>query len=483
MKRLPAFRLADPAFDAGTPFQLELREGSWLVLEVLRSLPGRRLVVRARQDVSSDEEDRVLKLFFGRGHRRYLRRERRGLDRLSVAGLKVPERKGEIAEPGLSGLILEYLPDARPVRETDREAVEAIAGYFGRLHAAGYRQSDPHLANFVISGGTVYAIDGDGVRRCRGPFRTARERANLAMLAAQRSPEADAGLAGLLASYGDGRNSPRGRDTDRRHPAEGSHPAPPPGAFQVALDRARRKRMRSYLKKTLRDCSEFMVSRGARRHTYALRGRGEQALETVLEAVDGAKGHLGGAGALFSGEVLKAGNSATVVRTGPPRPVVIKRYNIKNARHALRRMLRRQPRFRRSWMYGQLLGFLKVPVARPLALVEERRGFWRGVAWLVLEDLEGSHLAAEAAGSGLSDARIEEVVELFRRLRSFGLSHGDTKATNFLIHHGRVHLIDLDAMDFSERGLARDVRRFLDNWNAADRGRFEAAFRQAGLLS
>ena len=467
MNRLPASRLADLPGTASVPFLLDLQAGGWLVLQVLRSLPGRRLVVLARQEDTPDARPVVLKLFFGRGHLRYLRRERRGLDRMTLAGLRVPERRQVISEPDLSGLVLEHLPDARPGAETDRAALETIAGYFGRLHGAGFLQSDPHLANFVVSGGRVYAVDGDGIRRWRGPFRGVRERTNLAFLAAQRGPEEDAGLPGMLAAY----SQERGR------------PAPPLHAFRTALARARRARMRKYLKKTLRDCSEFAVSRGFRRHTYALRGTGEGAVANMLGTIaypDGMKEEGTG---FLPGEVLKAGNSATVIRTAAPDPAVVKRYNLKNARHALRRMLRRRPRYRRAWMYGHLLHFLQIPTARPLALVEERRGPWRGVAYLMQEDLQGPDLAAEAAGSGLSDARMEEVVEIFRRLNSFGLCHGDTKASNFLIHRGRVHLIDLDAMCFSGRGSARDVNRFLENWTGTERERFEAVFRQAGLLS
>ena len=67
-------------------------------------------------------------------------------------------------------------------------------------------------------------------------------------------------------------------------------------------------------------------------------------------------------------------------------------------------------------------------------------------------------------------------------LRSAGLCHGDTKASNFIVYQDRVHLIDLDAMRMAARGFEDDVARFLDNWPAPERRRFEAAFGQAGLL-
>ena len=52
-----------------------------------------------------------------------------------------------------------------------------------------------------------------------------------------------------------------------------------------------------------------------------------------------------------------------------------------------------------------------------------------------------------------------------------GLVHGDTKATNFVDVGGVIHLIDLDAMRAPRtqaglrRGIARDLERFIANWN------------------
>jgi aspartate/methionine/tyrosine aminotransferase len=63
-----------------------------------------------------------------------------------------------------------------------------------------------------------------------------------------------------------------------------------------------------------------------------------------------------------------------------------------------------------------------------------------------MEDLGGRDLASEVAASGCPDALADEVAGLFVLLKRSGITHGDTKATNFLIHEDRVHLIDLDAM-------------------------------------
>lgn len=192
---------------------------------------------------------------------------------------------------------------------------------------------------------------------------------------------------------------------------------------------------------------------------------------------------------LFAGaDVLKAGNSATVVRsTIGSHTYVIKRYNVKNLWHGIRRTLKRQSRFRLAWCNGHRLAFLRVPTARPVALVERRIGPVRGVAYLVMKDLGDGNLVTEVAEKGLSERVVTEVTELFCGLQAAELIHGDMKATNFLCADAGtsagVCLIDLDGMHEGSAGFGRDVQRFLANWdNQPDvQETFRQAFTTAGL--
>lgn len=473
MKQLNAADLVTVTGDFATPFRLTLSAAgeseTWECEAILRVLAGRRIVVRARTLAAQgeylleeDAPERILKLFIGREHRRYFERERRGLAWLAAAGLPVPEISREIHTPGLSGLIIEYLPGADVVPPEDQTAVEGVAVLLGRMHEAGLWQADLHLKNFVLCDEALFAIDGDGVKRRANPLPMARGLEDLALLAAQRPPREDGRAAGLVAAYGGAR---KGLE------------APAAAEFRAKLDSARRGRMTRYLKKSFRDCSEFSVTRDEDFRYFAVRGQGERVLAALK-----ADGRLSPGEEFLSVEAVKQGNSATLVRTDATIPVIIKRYNIKNLQQGVRRMLRPLPRYRRAWMMGQLLRFLDLPTARPMALIEERRGLLPGVAYLVMEDLGSTDLATEVAQSGLDTSRCEEVGRLFFELERAGLTHGDTKATNFLIHDGRVQLIDLDAMRLGRRGFARDLDRFLENWKEAERGAFETAFRVAGLL-
>ncbi|MDH3644950.1 MAG: hypothetical protein OES38_22790, partial [Gammaproteobacteria bacterium] len=90
----------------GEPGSQPLTVDSIQCLEVLRLLPGRRLVARARVGATQC----VAKLFFGDGARRYYDRERRGLQRIKDCGVPTPELLGCISLPDGAGfgLLLEW---------------------------------------------------------------------------------------------------------------------------------------------------------------------------------------------------------------------------------------------------------------------------------------------------------------------------------------------------------------------------------------
>lgn len=437
-----------PPGDAGRDqVRLECRE-------VLRLLPGRRLVTR----VTVAGRPAILKLFVGPGARRYWARERRGCRLLAAAGVATPGILAELRDPAdgaagahrAHGLLLEYLAEARPVSPDDAGSVERAAGQLARLHAAGCRHGDLHLDNFlaVPGGGTVYFVDGDGVRRCWSgvPGRRAC-RNDLGVLCAQRPPLADDRLSGVYAAYA----------RERGWPTGGEGFADSVARLAATTRAQRRRRLHRYLAKAQRECSEYVRRRSWRHYLLAVREAWDEALAGFVEDPE----------AVFrGGEILKAGNSATVARVYlGGRARIVKRYNLKGPWHTVRRVLKPVARFRLAWLNGQRLHMLAIPTARPLALLERRWGPLRGVAYLVMEDLGDLDLGSEVAARGLSETRLAQVVEIFRALQAAGLSHGDTKASNFLVGPAGVAVIDLDAMGEGVAGQARDRRRFLANFD------------------
>jgi tRNA A-37 threonylcarbamoyl transferase component Bud32 len=439
--------------------------------QVLRLLPGRRLV--ARVEVAG--RSAVIKLFLGARAERYCRREARGCAWMAAAGVTTPAVLAELKDPGGRGgggtaraLLFEYLPGARPVSVADDAGVAAAALQLARLHQAGCRHRDLHLHNFLElpDTGEVFVIDGDGVVRRSGaaPLDEGRSRTDLAVLCAQRPPLADGALPEVYRSYA------AGRGWSDQDPA-------PQVALAAATRRQRRVRVRRYLKKAQRDCTEYRQQRTWRCWTVAVRDAWDSDLAAFVANPEAP---------FQAAPTLKSGHSATVIRAHlGSRRCVIKRYNLKGPWHAMRRVLKPTARFRRAWLNGQRLHFLGIPTARPLALVERRFGPVRGVAYLVMEDLGDRDLAGEATEADLSEPRLAQLVELFRALEAAGLVHGDTKASNFLITSDAVALVDLDAMHPAGRRGNRDLTRFLANFadRPALRERLCQAFAAAGLVA
>jgi tRNA A-37 threonylcarbamoyl transferase component Bud32 len=177
-----------------------------------------------------------------------------------------------------------------------------------------------------------------------------------------------------------------------------------------------------------------------------------------------------------AGAALKRGNTATVASVEVAgRALAIKRYNIKNAAHALSRAWR-PSRAWHSWREAHRLRFLGIDTPTPRALVEERLGPLRRRAWFVADFHPGRNLLELLAPWVDAEAPPPEVGEallrLIAKLRQWRISHGDFKATNLLWDEasGRVVVIDLDAMTQHvgaaayERAWRRDRARLLANW-------------------
>lgn len=415
------------------PCRLVLGDDSELAIDRwLRVLPGKRLTGAGRH------ADRAVlaKLFIDRtGSGRHRERERRGIDALIANGIATPRplAAGTLADGG-DFLLTEFIDDASILAQDD-PLLEAAFATLGRMHACGLVHDDPHLGNFLVRGDALYVLDGDAVRAGATPDEML---GNLALLIAQLPPDRDA--APLLAAY------------RRGHPAATFDPA----RLHGEVGRMRRRRLDDYLGKCLRDCSLFQVERRWDRFVAVARDEADF-LAPLLADPDRW---------IERGTPLKQGHTATLALVGHGgRQLVIKRYNIKSAGHALSRAWR-PSRAWHAWREAHRLRFLGIPTPRPLALIERRVGPLRGRAWLVTDYCAGTSLAQLP----LDEAIMRAAGELFRRLVAARITHGDLKASNLLWHDGRIHLVDLDATrqhareGAFRRAWQRDRARFLRNW-------------------
>ena len=169
---------------------------------------------------------------------------------------------------------------------------------------------------------------------------------------------------------------------------------------------------------------------------------------------------------------LKKGNSSTVIRIKiDEHDLVVKRYNIKNISHRLRRFLR-PSRALHSWKSAHLLQMLGIATPMPVAILERRFGYFRSKAYFVYEHIDGPN-AIDFFNHGNEQQKLvvaKRILDIFKNLAIAKISHQDMKGTNIIIHQEHPVLVDLDAMSMHisrrrfVRAHQRDISIFLENW-------------------
>jgi len=451
--RTPALPMNLALADAAGPAELQL-------LTLLRVLPGQRYVGagvwRGRPVLA--------KLLVGPKAARHFQRELAGVRLLAEQGLTTPLLLADGLQDGEGGwLLFELLENAQslgdawaevealPALADEQSAVlgEALAA-IGQLHAKGLWQEDLHLDNLLRHDGKLYLIDGAGIRveQAGKPLSRQKVLENLGVFFAQLPRELEPFTEELSVYY---------------LLSNGEHGLPME-ALQKQIDRIRGWRLKDFMSKVGRECSLFSVKDGAFALS-AFRREEEPAMTPVLAQADAL---------LDQGHLYKTGGAASVAKVDVAgRPLVIKRYNIKNFSHWLKRFWR-PSRAWHSWREGNRLRFLGIATPKPLALLEQRFFWLRRKAYLVTEYLPGPDIIESffcfVESGDVPSPYLEALNLLFAQLIRERISHGDLKGHNVFWHEDRWALIDLDAMcqhssaaSFAT-AFARDRARFMRNW-------------------
>lgn len=437
--------LAKAGIDLTVPFQIDVRLDPDMDIgdatvqtlhfgQLARVLPQRRI-----SGIATCEGQTVFaKIFYGRQARRYWGRELNGA--ALMAGSEAPTASviGQGATVDESGYVVVYraLANAEGLDEKDIDEIIDAVRCLARMHDANLIQTDPHLNNFVRSEGVVYAVDADSLRRAQ---LIRHHITNLAAMLGQRAPQFDDQIEQIWDIYA----AQRGEYVARMGSAE---------QLRKSTFKARQSRVRRYLKKTQRECTEFVQRPKFTRDFLCDRKHWPRLQRFMVFPEE----------VLSQGVPLKLGNSATVVRCViDDQAYVIKRYNIKNLSHRIRRWIRR--RARNAWTNGHWLDFLGIDTAKPVALLERRWGWFAGVSYLVMPDCGERDLLHTLTSEPERFSQLApQTVAILRKLQDAGLVHGDLKGTNFMVQGSKVILIDYDSV--REGDPQRDRDRFLENW-------------------
>lgn len=445
------------------PFRLRILDGSgdrntemeMGITRILRLLPGKRIVAVAVVDGA----EVLVKVYLGKSAARYARRETRGVGLVKRAAVRTPELRwqGRIRDGGGEVLVFEYLTDAVSLYDRwqqaqhEDEKVDVLTRamvIIARLHNEGVVQNDIHLGNFLLSRGKLFTIDGGGVvRRSGPPLPEGRSLDNLGLFFAQFFHRHDDLVDFVVPAYEAARGMNADRDRVRR--------------IRDRIEHHRARRKRAWLKKALRECTRFVSSSTWRRFIVCERGAFTPAMAELLRDPDAG---------IDRGRIIKNGNTSTLaVVNVDGRPVVIKRYNLRNIWHRIRRSVR-NTRAWTSWTNACRMEFLGIPSVKQVALIENRFGPLRGTSWFITEYIDGEDALTCLSREGKSGGRPEALSRLLHELADCRVSHGDMKATNFMMSDAGPVLIDLDAMREHRTGAGfrrafrRDKRRFMRNW-------------------
>ena len=459
MNNLDADSLIRAGRSAREPFLLSLEraDGSTfdlVVKKILRLLPARRIVAVAE----ADGQEYLIKIFVGRSARGYMKREVSGVQAIEDSGVVTPALAWQAMLGSRGGYVLafEYLREARNLSDVlDGASSEAersrligkVIPVLASLHEGGVVQNDLHPENFLFFNDRIYTIDGGGVsRRWSYPVGESGSLRNLALFFAQFNARHDHLISELLERYRQVRAWPDIPGRARR--------------LNYLTNNMRNARKDDYISKTLRECTRFTAGRSLDRFWVCERRRFSTAMSALINDPDAA---------MATGRLLKDGHTATVALVdGPSGPLVIKRYNLKSFGHRLSRMFRRS-RAWISWANAHRLEFLGISTVRPVALIEERLGPLRGRAYFITEYIDGPDATVLPEREDPSP-EIVSIVEILRGLSAAGVTHGDLKASNFLLACDGAVIIDLDSMhehrdpEERRRAGAKDLERFLRNW-------------------
>lgn len=431
-------------------------DGALQVEQWLRILPGKRYVGRA----DWQGQKVLVKLFVGARAARKAAAEAEGYERLTSAGLNTPAMLAHGALPDGQGawVVVRFIPQSRTLAEASglapnsestgsveeqRRLVSRVISSIAGLHESGLGQQDIHPGNFLLTDDHCWIIDTADVVPLRDDQAAI---ANFSVFLAQLPEKLwkDAWLqyrqlTSVVEEY------------DR---------------VAALAHEWQAWRARDLADKSIRDCSLFKVEANATLFRSVWRTESEF-LGPLLEDLDGA---------LATSTLLKDGGSATVgLVEWQGRKLVIKRYNLKGLVHRLKRCWR-PTRAWHSWQAGHRLRVLGINTPRPVAMVEERCGPFRGRGFLITEVAEGEGLgiASRQADSGQLQTMGAAVQAMLKVMVCHRISHGDFKATN-LLWGGALTMIDLDAVCWHKKlnawrkAFKKDTARLLRNWEVGSR--------------
>ena len=424
-------------FTFDKPFRLNLDDGQVIAAhKVVRVMPKRRMVIFG----SWSGRPVVAKLFYDPQHaRRHMEKDMTGISTLGMNKIPTPNiyYTGVSEDRRIYVLIYERISDAISLDEVwrKRENIDAVIPLLqsallelATQHVMGVSQRDLHFKNFLLLGDIIYTLDGGQVHSHTGILPRETSMNCVSLFLAQLGVGHETYQEELFKFYAQSRGWILKSDDIYQ--------------MFVLISKWNAKRWQQFRRKIFRESTEFTCIRD--QQTYGMLDRCYDGIEFLafLKNPDAVFHHP-------SARVLKDGRSSTVVKvTLDQRDLVVKRYNMKDAWHHLRRCLR-PTRAAKSWELAHKLKLFGITTATPVAFLEKRLLGLRSQSYFVSEYVAGGHageyFTRQRSDETKTTAMVEKIACLLKNLQKLKVTHGDLKITNVLVNaNDQPVLIDLD---------------------------------------
>lgn len=445
------------------PFLLPLTEQDQPVYceQIIRFIPKKRIVIFG----TWNEQPVVVKLFYDAGRaKRHYEHELEGIESLLASGVPTPRIlfHGALFKKHAYVLILEQMTEAHNLddfwqqKSNPEELISilhAVTIELATQHVVGIIQHDLHFKNFLLKGNQIYTLDGASIENFHELLPKKMSIDHLALFFSQLGVGTEQLRQTLFHIYAQSRGWIVKRADTR--------------FLEASIKKWDEHRKKKYQEKIQRNSSQFAKIKKPMSLAMYDRHYLSSHFQTFLANPEMA----------FINptlEILKAGRSSTVAKMEIDKKIfVVKRYNIKNTWHWVRRAFR-STRAAETWKLANTLRLFGIATPKPIAFIEKRFLGLRSKSYFVMEYIDGENLAKYFSKYRHDDPHFEKiavrVVALLKNLAKLKLSHGDLKATNILIKNDQPILIDLDGMKEhktekkANRFYKKEIKRFMKNW-------------------
>lgn len=449
-------------YDSQATLSLTLTNGTHFVGEqVLRIIPKKRIVAKGCWEGKTV----IAKIFLSKNAKKHAENDCKGIAALTKKKVPTPSLLYSDTVENIAILLFEYIPQSKDLDVALLAAddklilLKSVITEIATQHVLGILQKDLHFGNFLIQEEdekiNIFTLDGAQIQSCGDRLDKKISMKNIALFLSQLGVGQSDLQETLFRFYA----TLRGwllQSSDIPH-------------LHALIDEVNQDRWKNFSQKINRNSTAFVKLRQGKYHGMCKRDRQKLEFLAFLKNPD----------AIFqltSSCILKAGNSATVIKAElDGEYVVIKRYNIKNIWHYLRRCLR-PTRAACCWRIAQKLELFHVATACPIAFIEKKSFGLRGASYYVTEYVEGENAKNYFHKKQSADniaAMLKMIKQLFCKIKILNISHGDLKITNIVIDRDKKPvIIDLDgaiehdSLSTLHSTWKKQLRRFERNFSS-----------------